>query len=329
MSRSHDLALLSMQKGLERAGKVVGIAERLDQAEQLEAIRTARALAIAGLPKRRYRGRDLSRTLRVGAHLWLRVTYSAQEGHELPFGEDRFVLAGIQHLALEQDSPTVLFDRVGTLLKTFGLSEDGRTIALLRQRFKRLAGLTVRLAFGRSIEALQEGVAAEQIFIIRQYSLPSRRDLDTEQAGQLTIPGAHPYGVVLSRDFWAHLSDTRNRLLVPLELLKLFIDRPTGWDYLCFLAARCGAARTSSRVPHEALMSLFRDTERQDDRRIIRSLQRYHSEIQRATGGRLNAELVEDGVFPSSGGRPKKRWALIVRPSQSLFERAPTLIENR
>ncbi len=327
MSRSKDVTLRRMQKGLQRAGQVVRIADRLEQAEHLEAIRTARALAIAGLPKQRCHTRDLSRTLRVGSDLWLRVTYSAQEGHELPFGEDRFVLAGIQHLALEQNSPTVLFDRVGTLLSTFGLSEDGRTIARLRQRFLRLAGLTVRLAFGRTEHALEESAAAEQIFIIRQYSLPTRKDLQLEHAGQLTIPGAHPYGVVLSADFWNHLSESKNRLLVPLELLKLFLDKPTGWDYLCFLAARCGAAKTTSKVPHEALMSLFRDTARQSDRSIIRGLQRYHHEILRATGGRLNAELVEDGAFPSSGGRPKKRWALIVRPSQSLFERARTLIE--
>ena len=282
---------------------------------------------MVGLPKRRCRTRDLSRTLRVGVNLWLRVTYSAQEGHELPFGEDRFVLAGIQHLALEQNSPTVLFDRVGTLLRTFGLSEDGRTVSLLRQRFARLAGLSVRLLFGRSEAALEERAHADQVFIIRHYSLPTRKGLQTERTGQLTIPGSHPYGVVLSGDFWTHLSESKNRLLVPLELLKLFIDKPTGWDYLCFLAARCGAARTSSKVPHEALISLFRDTEQQDDRNLIRGLQRYHNEILRATGGRLNADLVEDEAFPSSGGRPKKRWALIVRPSQSLFTRSRTLIE--
>ena len=316
-----------MRKGLERTGQVVGIAERLDQAEHLEVIRTARALAIAGLPKRRFKARDLSRTLRVGANLWLRVTYSAQEGHELPYGEDRFVLAGIQHLALEQNSPTVLFDRVGTLLQTFGLREDGRTVSLLRQRFARLAGLSVRLLFGRSEDELEERINADQVFIIRQYSLPTRKNLRTEHTGQLTIPGSHPYGVILSGDFWTHLSESKNRLLVPIELLKLFIDKPTGWDYLCFLAARCGAARTVSKVPHEALVSLFRDTEQQDDRNIIRGLRRYHNEILRATGGRLNADLVEDGAFPSSGGRPKKRWALVVRPGQSLFERARTLIK--
>ena len=113
----------------------------------------------------------------------------------------------------------------------------------------RLAGLTVRLAFGRSEHAIQETASAEQIFIIRQYSLPTRKDLQVEHAGQLTIPGTHPYGVVLSADFWNHLSESKNRLLVPLELLKLFIDRPTGWDYLCFLAARCGPAPLKKPPP--------------------------------------------------------------------------------
>ena len=321
-------ALRRMQRRLERAGKVISIADRIEQADHLEAIRTARALAIAGLPKQRLRARDLSRTLRVGNELWMRVTYSAAEGHELPFGEDRFVLAGIQHLALEQHSPTVLFARVGTLLKTFGLSEDGRTIAQLRQRFTRLAGLSVRMVFSQSHDGLDQAGAAEQIFIIRKYSLPTRRDLLIERAGQLTIAGTYPYGVVLSADFWNYLSEPKNRLLVPLELLKLFIDKPTGWDYLCFLASRCGAAKRTSKVPHEALVSLFRDTPKQDDRNIIRGLQHYHREIQRATRGRLNAELVEDGVFPTTWGRPKKRWSLIVRPSRSLFDGAKTLVET-
>lgn len=311
----------------KRADKVVRIQDRLSEARRIEAIRTARALALAGLPKRRAKKRELSRTLRLGADLWLRVTYATLEDNELPFGEDRFVLAGIQHLAIEQDSPIVLFDRVGHLLSTFGLSEDGRTLARLRQRFKRLAGLSVRLLFGSSEEELDKGVAGEQLFIIRRFSLPTRKDLRTEKAGQLMIEGSHPYGVILSGDFWEYLSETSNRLIIPLELLKLFIDRPTGWDYLCFLIARCGAAKTVSEVPHEALMSLFRDTEAEADREIIRRLQGYHREIMLATGGRLQAELVERGTFPPQGrGRPKKRWALRVGPSQSLLARGKKVV---
>ena len=306
-----------------RAGELVEIKDKLSELQRLEAIKTARALALAGLPKRRSPLPHLSRTLRVGADLWLRVSYSTDEGQELPFGQDRFVLAGIQHLAIKQDSPVVLFDRVGHLLKTFGLPEDGRTLRRLRDRFKRISGLAVRLQFGQTLEELEEGVMGEQLFIIRRYSLPTRKRLRSEKAGQLVIQGSHPYGVELSADFWQYLSESSNRLIVPLELLKLFIDRPTGWDYLCFLVARCGAARRPSEVPHEALMSLFRDRDSERDRDIIRRLKSYHSEIMLATDGRLNAELVERGHFPTEGrGRPRKRWALKVGPSRSLFSRS-------
>ncbi len=193
----------------------------------------------------------------------------------------------------------------------------------------RLSGLSVRLILGRTEAELQEGTCGEQIFVIRRYSLPSRKDLQTEHAGQFAIPGTHPYGVVLSEDFWSHLSESKNRLLVPLELLKVYVDKPTGWDYLCFLVARCGAAQRPSKIPHEALVSLFRDTEKQEDRNIIRNLQRYHREIMTFSRGRLKAELIEDGVFQGGGrGRPQKRWALLVKPSTSLFARPQDLIES-
>ncbi len=310
----------AFQRRFLRAGRVLDLADRLEQADRVEAVRTARALAIAGLPKRRHPHRDLSRTLRIGRDVWMKVTYSASEGNELPFGADRFVLAGIQHLAIQQDSPVVLFDRVGSLLKQFGLSEDGRTIALLRQRFIRLSGLSIRLIFGRNQGELSESHTGEQHFLIEKYSLPTREDLRSETAGQLELPDSRRFGVVLGQGFWSHLSESKNHLLLPLELLKLYLDKPTGWDYLCFLTARCGSAMRSSRIPHEALISLFRDTDGQTDRRIIKNLQRYHLEIQKATGGRLNAEIVEDGHFPTTGaGRPRKRWALVVKPSKSLF----------
>lgn len=306
------------KKQLKRVDQVVDIRERLNEKERIEAIRTARALALAGLPKKRSKHSQIERTLRVGSELWLRVVYSTNS-KVLPFGEDRFVLAGIQHLALEADSPIVLFERVGQLLGTFGLSEDGRTLRLLRQRFKRLSGLSVRLLFGRTEEELNEGVAGEQLFIIRRFSLPTRKDLESEKAGQLQLPDSYPYGVILSSDFWEYLAEPSNRLIIPLDLLRLFIDRPTGWDYLCFLVARCGAAQSASEVPHEALVSLFRDSTKEPDRKIIHRLRAYHREIMVATGGRLNAEIVEKGVFkPDGPGRPKKKWCLRVGPSNLL-----------
>lgn len=224
----------------------------------------------------------------------MRVTYSASEGNELPFGADRFVLAGIQHLAIQQDSPIVLFDRVGTILKKFGLNEAGSTISLLRKRFVRLSGLSIRILFASTQEQLLDQAHGEQHFIIKRFSLPTREDLRSERAGQLEIPGSHRFGVVLENGFWEHLSETKNHLLLPLELLKLYFDKPTGWDYLCVLTARCGSAQRTSKVPHEALVSLFRDTKQQSDRHIIHNIKRYHREIQQVTGVRLNAEIIED-----------------------------------
>ena len=167
----------STDRILRRISKLAGFAERLEEERRIEVIRLARVLAIAGLPKRQVDASHLSRTLRVGAATWLRVTYSVDEGAPLPYGADRFVLAGIQHLALEQDSRTVLFNRVGELLHTFGLSQNGRTLGLLRQRFKRIAGLSIRLRFGGSLAELDDADVGEQLFIIRRYSLPTGREL--------------------------------------------------------------------------------------------------------------------------------------------------------
>jgi len=43
-----------------------------------------------------------------------------------------------------------------------------------------------------------------------------------------------------------------------------------------------------------------------------------HQEIMDTTGGRLNASLVEAQPLRSTGGRPRKRWALKVGPSQPI-----------
>lgn len=316
----------------KRANSAIDFSEQLDAADErkfrIETIRMARAIAMAGLPKRPTAERDLVRTLRLGGDLWLRVTHSTTRGNRLPYGEDRFVLAGIQHLAIEAASPVVFFEKVGQLLEMFDIDQNGRSLRVLRDRFERIAGLSVHLAYARTQEDLDNCPAVEQVFVIRKYALPSRKDLEAEKAGQLTFPkilddpelNDSPYGVVLSEDFWSVLQETKNRLLMPLDLLKLFIDRPTGWDYACFLVARCGSARSASVVPHEALISLFRDSPKEADRHVIRRLKRYHEEIRVATGGRLSATFFEDEpARVARRGRPKKRWSLRVAPSSSLL----------
>lgn len=308
-----------------RAGIIVEFSEALERSretqERTEALRLARSIALAGLPKKRSKNLSLSRTLRLGRSTWLRVTYSTREGNELPFGEDRFVLAAIQHLALEQEQPTVHFNRVGQLLEMFGVLENGQNLRTLRQRFKRLSGLSIALTFATSEADLDEGAMGEQVFVIRKWSLPTRKQLRTQDESQMLLPmrqDSSPFGVILSEDFWSHLKETENHLIVPLPLLKLFIDRPIGWDYLMFLVARCGRAQSETIVDHEVLMGLFKDSPNEPDRNALRRLERYHKEIMRATNNRLNATLEPIGHFPSTGGRPKKKWGLKVGPSRRI-----------
>ena len=313
----------------KRAGLVVEFSEAVQRSmetqERTEALRLARSIALAGLPKKRSKALNLSRTLRLGRSTWLRVTYSTREGNELPFGEDRFVLAAIQHLALEQGRPSVAFDRVGQLLEMFGVLETSQNLRTLRKRFKRLAGLSIALTFGTSEQELDEESTGEQVFVIRQWMLPTRKQLkaQAESENQMMLPlpkgeASTPFGVVLSDDFWNHLQETDNHLIVPLALLKLFLDRPIGWDYLMFLVARCGRARSETVVDHEVLMGLFKDSPKEPDRNALRRLQQYHKEIMLATNHHLNATLEPIGFFPSTGGRPRKRWGLRVGPSKQI-----------
>lgn len=304
---------------VRRVDRAVRLAEELDRQEleqrRSEALRLARALALAGLPRRPTDARDLQRTLRLGPTAWLRVTYSATKGRALPYGEDRIALAGIQHLAVEQGQPEVAFGRVGQLLAMFRIAEDGRSIARLRERLDRLVGLSIQLTFGTTEEELAEDRAGHQFYIVRTYHLPTRREITAEREGQLEIPAMRvPYGVRLSDDFWSFLRDPAHQLVVPLPLLRLFTDKPIAWDYVVFLTARCGSARSVSVVPHDAMLSLFRDGD-EPERNTIARLQRYHAEVMAATGGRLNAKWFAIAE-PSTGGRPRKRWALRIGPSR-------------
>lgn len=332
-SRQHQLELLSRHPVHRRkADTVARFADRLAEQEQTrsrtEALIFARNIALSGLPKRPTKKKMMSRDLRLGRSLWLRVSYHADQDADLPYGEDRFVLAAIQHLAISRNSPVVYFDRVGALLEMFGVSEGGKTIEMLRQRFNRLASFSIRLNFAPSQEELVEGASAERIFVIRRHRLPTRAELRAEQDNQMVLPMlptgkdglVSPYGVQLSGDFWEHLQDQQQHLIVPVDLLKLFVDSPTGWDYLCFLVARCGRAKSSTVVDHDILMGLFKEG-REPDRNTIARLEKYHKLIMLATRGNLKASIEQIGHFPKEKGqrgRRKKRWGLKIHPSEPI-----------
>lgn len=329
-----DRARKRLQKRTDRIQAIVDhLANNDVEQERTEALQTALGIALAGLPKRRTDSRDLIRTLRLGDRRWLRVIYSSTPGGILPYGQDRFVLAGVQHLALQRKSPVVYFEQVSELLKMFDLPTDGRSLRRLRAGFWRLGKLTIHLHFAETERGLDRPLDGAGMFIIHQFSLPTRQELREElrtepiRQRQLVLPGVDlsearsRYGVLLSADFWGHLKEPKNQLLLPMDLMRLFVNCPTGWDYASFLVCRCSRAKTTSVVPHDGLMSMFKDGPKERDSHVIDRLQKYHEQIMRPYGGRLNAVLEQVGYFPRSrkGGPRKEQWQLRVGPSQRII----------
>lgn len=305
------------RKELRRALGAVDIAERIEVEERqqlrTEALAMGRALALAGLPCKPTDQRSHTQRVRFGADHWVTVSIAATvDGVPLPYGSDRYVLAGIQHLAIEQGSPFVTFSQAGELLRMFGLPSGGDHYGRLRARLHRVAASAISIELtGNEKTGMVDGLGYR---LIKRYALPTRR---ARQENQLTFPGMEPHYVRLSEDWWEYLQSSPEALLiVRLDLLRQFVDRPTAWDYLCFLTHRCGAARRESVVPHDALMSLFRRG-KERERKTIERLRRVHDEVMTATGGRLNASLEVVDLERKGRGQPRKLWGLRVAPSMT------------
>lgn len=310
-----DLQLVRVEESNQIAS---AIENELQSKERSLALTFARSIALAWLPRTKTKEHTVVRELQLGTGFKIRVTYTAAGGSKMPFGEDRFVLAGIQDLAVKQDSARVSFENVGDLLKEFGLSRSGSQYRDLRQRLNRLKGLNVDIELIDGNDRHHDMVVGVGMRVIEEWAMPTRRRLAAEGSGQLTIEGS-PYYVQISQQLMNYLRSSENQLIVRMDLLKKFVNRPLGWDYLVFLAHRCGAARSSSVVPHSVLMEMFKSGN-QSDSRTIETLRGFHEEIMLATGHRLEARIIEmEPIRNPKGGRPRKQWGLQVGPSQTLI----------
>jgi hypothetical protein len=289
-----------------------------DERARSEAVLTAKDLALACLPKRRVAGGYVSRTIRLGLTAWAKVEFLAKPG-EMPFGQDRLPMVAVFTRAIESQSPMVEFTSTVEVLRTFGVSDDGRAYSRFRDGFRRLARATVNITYGRSKEEVEAGNLGEGMKLIVAWNLPSDDDLKQEASGLVRLPfGPTGFRVKLSQEFWEYLRQPENQALAPIEVMRRYQDEPGAWDFAWFVMTRTRHAASLSAVPHEALMEAFRDGKEQD-RDVIRRLAGYLEDLQAATGGRLNAWLEEGtSIKPEGRGRPRKQWVLKVGPSQGL-----------
>ena len=315
----------------DEARELAGISDQIQYEEQerrkTQALSIARAMALAMLPGNRVKETKVYREIKLAADLEYTVIYTSAGDSEMPFGADRMVLAGIQHLAIEQNSPKVKFEEVGELFNLFDLSGGGKQYAELRRRLDRLKGLVVDIVPKVGAGPFGTGKEGEGFRVIKRWNLPTAKQLKALDQGQLSLQSAdrraeaRSFFVEISDDLFNYLTqkDRRVLMLVRRDLQSLFVNKPTAWDYLTFLVHRCGSAKTDSRVPHDDLMKMFK-CGKESDSKTITKLQRYHNQIMLATGDRLNAELVKAGKARRSKRGPLTQlWELRVGPSRDII----------
>ena len=314
-------------KELARAKNLIEIADRIEKerSEHLwtDAIACARDVALACLPRKRTDEKTVQKSIAFSPNCQVTVTYSVPDNRQMPFGADRFVFFGVQHLARISNSPLVEFQKAGHLLDMFGLPDSGAEYRRLRSRFQRLRSLNIEIETHGSEDSLipdgaQWGIGSR---FIEEWSLPSKKAVEAELSGQSNLlTGRSPYFVKLSDALFSRVQKhgpQENILLLRLDLLKHFRDSPIGWDYCVFLLHRCGSARKQSVVPHDVLMQFFK-AGKETDPQTIERLRSFHNQIKIATGDSLNAELVVIREERHGRGRPRKKWGLKVGPSRSV-----------
>ena len=314
-------------RALKKARQIVGIAERIDEErrEQLwtDALTCVRDVALACLPRSPTKAKEIKKTITYAPGCEVTVTYSVAGDAQMPYGSDRYVLFGIQHLARLQDSPLVKFEKAGELLDLFGFEDGGQNYRQLRQRFDRLKSLNIEIETQGSAVLNARTKVGLGTRLIEAWALPTRSEIEAERNGQTSLLPAddEQHYVRLSESLFRRLqkgSEDENILLLRLDLLRLFTRNPRGWDFCVFLCHRCGSAKRTSVVPHSFLMEFFKNGPSEADKDTIRALKKIHKQIMEATNGALRSEFVVVGLDRSGGRRPKKVWGLKVHPSKSV-----------
>jgi hypothetical protein len=258
MTKTRDLKLEALE-----SNKKLAIA--LEQLRQLrntgeltnEMIRVAQALVLCGLPYQPTDKTKLIRKVRLGDGSTLTVIFTAALEGQMPYGSDRTLLYWMVDKAIKYQSPFVSWKRATEFLKELGMAESGKNRKDLKERFKRLSGLTIGITRRNGDDSL--------LFpLIEEKHLPSSVDVKEDQEGHQLLPlaadqdpHAEPKEIVfgfklnerLFKDLLSH------NIPIPLKLLQKTQRKSQMQDLLIFLYWRSYAAQSETIIPWTALQS--------------------------------------------------------------------------
>ena len=267
-----------------------------------EVIKMAQALILCTLPYRPTADRQIVRSARLSDGSTLRVTFTAGiNGIDMPFGNDRHLMAWLFDKAINSDTPFVTIRSASDYLRETGKSRNGDRVKELAARLSRLTGLVVGIE-RRSTGATQ----TVMLPMIAASNLPNNLSvqLQSEGSGQRSIPGLeNPFGIQLEERFFNDIK--RHHVAIPRRLwLQLQGQKggPQLQDLLTFFVYRCYCAQSETVIPWAGLREQFP----QDDsnpRRLKQNVKKAVKQL-RLLWPEVRIDVLPEGVWVNRAVQP-------------------------
>ena len=206
-------------------------------------IQVAQAMVLCGLPYNPTKETRLIRKARLGDGSTVTVVFSAGLSSEMPYGSDRTLLYWMVDKAIKSQSAFVSWETATEFLRDLGMVNSGKNRADLKNRYRRLSGLTIGIE--RSKAGSEETLLMP---FIEESRLPNSVDIKAEGRGEQLLPlDKFVFGFKLGdRIFREVLS---HHVPVPLRLLQETKRKSQLQDYMLFLYWRCYAAQSETVIP--------------------------------------------------------------------------------
>jgi hypothetical protein len=234
--------------------------------ENQELLFILRNLALMGMPHKPTTERKITRMIRRGPSQWISISLTARshdEGVGIPFGINaRRILTMICTIAVKTKSPVITLETAAEFMKKMGWKADASG-KIGGNKYERMAEALEQIQ-KCSIDVEVHGILgayrrqAESLSIIRRYDLPSRTDEKLlDQGGEPLLdldPGiSKQFKVQIDPLFFRELvgdpeSGYRGSAFPLPERFVAEFSKSTELDCAQFLAARCSAAQSTSRI---------------------------------------------------------------------------------
>ncbi len=209
-----------------------------------------RELVLCSLPHKATSERSITRVAQLGPNTVVNVTFTTV-GKQLAYGSDRTLLGWFQTKCLEGNSSVITFDHLIEYLRAFDLDDGGKSYKRFYERLQRVLDLAIAI---RVYHIDDRGSTSKKFtlntFAVRAATTPNLQQDDQHVADDASLTPSDfdkRFVIITSDDFFKVLHN--QHVVMPLQLMKIYSDRPIGWDFCQLILYRCFSAKTPSVIP--------------------------------------------------------------------------------